>query len=257
LANRLDDRVAVVTGAARGFGLETAALFAQEGAAVALWDVNGDGAKEAAANLEKEGLKAIGVEVDVGDSASVEAAVAETNKQLGPVTVLVNNAGVVHIAQPWEVTDEDWAWHMQINATGVFYCIRACLPGMKEQKYGKIVNIGSIAAIQGRATTNPAYAASKGAVLALTATLSRSLGGFGISINAINPGMIQTEIHESFTEEQLDILAADVPLKNARRNYERGGRPSDIANAALFFSSAESDFVNGDYMNVNGGARVG
>jgi NAD(P)-dependent dehydrogenase (short-subunit alcohol dehydrogenase family) len=257
LAKRLDDRVAVVTGAARGFGLETARLFAREGASVALWDVNGDGVAEAASALEGDGLKAIGVQVDVGDSASVDAAAAATRERLGPVTVLVNNAGVVHIAQPWEVTDEDWEWHMRINAAGPFYCIRACLPDMKEQQYGKIINIGSIAAIQGRATTNPAYAASKGAVLALTATLSRSLGGFGVSVNAINPGLIKTEIHDTFTDEQLEVLTADIPLRSARRDNERGGRPSDIANAALFFASSDSDYVNGDYMNVNGGARVG
>jgi len=246
----------VITGAARGFGLETARLFAAEGAAVALWDVNSDDAEREAAAIREQGMNAAAFAVDVGDSSSVDAAAAATRDALGAITVLVNNAGVVHIAEPWDVTDEDWEWHMRINAAGPFYCIRACLPDMREEGYGKIVNIGSIAAMQGRATTNPAYAASKGAVLGLTATLSRSIGKLGISVNAINPGLIRTEIHEQFSEEQMEALTADIPLQSSHRSNERGGRPSDIANAALFLASAESDYINGDYLNVNGGARV-
>ena len=252
---RLSGLVAVVTGAAGGFGRATALRLLREGARVALWDI--DVRVEAVAlELEPGGEAAIAIAVDVGDSAAVDRAAAQTRATLGPIGALVNNAGVVDAARPWDVTDESWERHFRVNANGAFYCVRACLSDMREARYGKIVNIGSLAAQQGRPTTNPAYPASKGAVLGLTVSLARHLGEFGICVNAINPGFIRTEIHDQFTDAELAPLTADIPL---HRRGERGahGRPEDIAAAVFFLVSPDSDFVTGEYLSVNGGTRTG
>lgn len=148
-AGRLDGRVAVVTGGARGLGRAIAARFAADGAAVALWDADGPRAARTAAELDGP-ARVVGLAVDVADSAAVERAAAATREALGPIDTLVNNAGVAEAAAPWEVTDERWNRIMRINADGAFWCVRACLPDMRAARYGKIINLGSIAAEQGR-----------------------------------------------------------------------------------------------------------
>lgn len=255
-SSRLDGAVAVVTGAAGGFGRATARRLHEEGARVALWDIDAEGLRAAGALLEADGGSVLPLPVDVGDSAAVDDAAARTRAELGPIEILVNNAGVVDAARPWEVSDESWERHFRVNATGTFYCVRACLPDMRERRRGKIVNIGSLAAQQGRPTTNPSYAASKGAVLGLTVSLARHLGEYGICVNAINPGFIRTEIHDQFSDEQIAPLTADIPL---HRGGERGehGRPEDIAAAVAFLASPDSDFISGEYMSVNGATRTG
>jgi 2-hydroxycyclohexanecarboxyl-CoA dehydrogenase len=254
--DRLKDSVAVVTGAAGGFGRATARRLHAEGARVALWDIDAERVQAAAAEYEGEGALVLALAVDVGDSAAVDEAAERTRAELGPINVLVNNAGVVDAASPWEVSDASWDRHFRVNASGAFYCVRACLPDMRERRYGKIVNMGSLAAQQGRPTTNPSYAASKGAILGLTVSLARHLAEYGICVNAINPGFIRTEIHDQFSDEQLAPLTADIPL---RRRGERGvhGRPEDIAAAVAFLASPDSDFISGEYLSVNGATRTG
>jgi NAD(P)-dependent dehydrogenase (short-subunit alcohol dehydrogenase family) len=253
---RLEGRVAVVTGAAGGFGAATARRLHAEGARVALWDVDVDRAQAVSDELDPSGTTARAMHVDVGDSQAVDGAAARTRDALGPIDVLVNNAGVVDAARPWEVTDESWERHLRVNASGTFYCVRAVLPDMREQRYGKIVNIGSLAAQQGRPTTNPSYAASKGAVLGLTVSLARHLGEYGICVNAINPGFIRTEIHDQFDDEQLAPLTADIPLHRHGRHGEHG-TPDDIAAAVAYLAAPDSDFVSGEYLSVNGATRTG
>ena len=247
-------RVAVVTGAGRGFGRATAQRLLEEGAAVALWDREADAVEAAAAELAGLGPTEA-VAVDVGDRAAVVAAAARSRAALGPIDGLVNNAGIAASALPWEAEEESWRRHFRVNADGTWWCIRAVLPGMRERGYGKIVNIGSLSAQQGRPATDPAYPASKGAVLGLTVSLAHNLGADGICVNAINPGFIRTEIHDAFSAEQLRTLAADVPLHRA--GVKGNGLPIDIANAALFLLSAESDYITGEFLSVNGGSRTG
>jgi NAD(P)-dependent dehydrogenase (short-subunit alcohol dehydrogenase family) len=247
-------RVAIVTGAAGGFGRATAERLLEEGAAVALWDREAEAVEAVAQRLAEVG-STLGLGVDVGDREAVEAAAARTREELGPVDALVNNAGIAESATPWEADVESWERHFKVNADGTWWCIRAVLPEMRARGYGKIVNIGSLAAQQGRPATNPAYPASKGAVLGLTVSLARNLGADGICVNAINPGFIRTEIHDKFSDEQLAALAADVPLH--RDGIQGNGLPRDIANAALFLLSAESDYVSGEFLSVNGGSRTG
>jgi NAD(P)-dependent dehydrogenase (short-subunit alcohol dehydrogenase family) len=249
---RLEGAVAVVTGAASGFGRATARRLHAEGARVALWDRDGDGAAAVAATL---GDGALPVSVDVTDVAAVHEAAAHTRHQLGPVTIMVANAGISHASRPWETTDDDWHGHFDVNAHGVFWCVRAVLPDMRAARYGKIIMIGSLAAQQGRPTTSPGYAASKGAVLGLTVSLARNLGADGICVNAINPGFIRTEIHDKFSDEQLAPLTADIPL---RRRGEPGahGVPEDIAAAVAYLASPDGDFVSGAFLPVNGAVRT-
>ena len=255
-SGRLAGRVAVVTGAAGDFGRATSRRLAGEGAKVALWDLDEAGVTRLAGELEANGLPVVAIGVDIGDSAAVDRAAARTRDAFGFIDVLVNNAGVVDAAAPWEVTDESWERTLRVNVTGAFYCVRACLPDMRTRRYGKIINIGSLAAQQGRPATNPAYPASKGAILGLTVSLARHLGEYGICVNAINPGFIRTEIHDQFTPEQLAALMADIPL---HRHGERGahGVPDDIAGAVLYLASPDSDFVSGEFLSVNGATRTG
>jgi 2-hydroxycyclohexanecarboxyl-CoA dehydrogenase len=253
MAERMQGRVAIVTGAARGFGRATAQRLLEEGAAVALWDIEPT-VEAAAAELADLG-PTLALVVDVGDRAAVEAAVARVREELGPVDALVNYAGVASSALPWEAEEESWRRHFRVNTDGTWWPIKACLPDMRERGYGKIVNIGSLAAQQGRPATDPAYPASKGAVLGLTVSLAHNLGADGICVNAINPGFIRTEIHDAFSDEQVASLAADVPLH--REGVKGGGRPKDIANAALFLLSSESDYITGEFLSVNGGSRTG
>jgi NAD(P)-dependent dehydrogenase (short-subunit alcohol dehydrogenase family) len=253
---RLEGRVAIVTGAAGGFGRAIARRLHAEGSRVALWDVDGDRLGAAAEGLQARAGEVLMVTVDVGSSAAVDAAAATTREALGPIDILVNNAGVVDAAAPWEVTDERWERILAINASGTFWCVRAVLPDMRRRRYGKIINIGSLAAQQGRPTTNPAYAASKGAVLGLTVSLARHLGGLGICVNAINPGFIRTDIHDQFTDDAIAELAADIPLHRHGRHGEHG-TPDDIAGAVAYLASPDSDFVTGEYLSVNGGSRTG
>lgn len=252
----LAGRTAVVTGAVGGFGLASARRLLAEGARVALWDIHEDRLGAAAAELDPTGERTLAQVVDVGDRDAVRAAAAATLDELGVVELLLNNAGVVNAARPWEVTQEDWDHHHRVNAAGPFWCAQALLPGMREQGYGKIVNIASLAAQQGRPTTSPAYPSSKGAVLGLTVSLARHLAEFGICVNAINPGFIRTAIHDQFTPEELAPLTADIPL-NRRGVAGAKGLPEDIAGAALFLLGPDSDFVTGQFLGVNGGVRTG
>lgn len=242
-----------MTGAAGAFGRAITRRLHGEGARVAAWDLLGDDVRRLAAEV---GDGVLAVEVDITDSAAVEAAAATTRDALGPVSVLVNNAGVAWAAAPWEETDAGWDRMLAVNATGSFYCVRAVLGDMREQRYGKIVNIASFAAQQGRPTTSPSYAASKGAVLGMTVSLARNLGEFGICVNAINPGFIRTEIHDQFTDEEVARLAADIPLHRHGRRGEHGV-PDDIAAAVAFLASPDSDYVTGEFLSVNGGSRTG
>jgi 2-hydroxycyclohexanecarboxyl-CoA dehydrogenase len=253
---RLDGRVAVVTGAAGAFGRAISRKLLAEGASVALWDLPQSGLPAFVDELAQLPGETVSVEVDVGDSAAVDAAAQRTRQALGSVQLLVNNAGISSAARPWEVSDEEYERYMRINASGPFYCVRALLDDMRERRYGKIVNIGSLAAQQGRPSTTPAYPASKGAVLGLTVSLARHLGEFGICVNAINPGFIRTVIHDQFTPEELEPLTRDIPLD---RRGEPGakGVPDDIAGAVAFLLSPDSDFVTGQFLGVNGGSRTG
>lgn len=244
-------RVCVVTGAARGLGLAMAERLRAEGGIVAHWDLDG-GQLDTVAGAP--GFTGLIDTVDVSDSAQVDAAMARVRRELGPVHVLINNAGIAEPCDPWDVTDESWHRMMSINSDGAFWCIRAALPDMRAARSGKIISISSIAALHGRPTTHPAYATSKASLIGMTVSLAHNLAPFGICVNAICPSFIASEIHRSYPPDQLAQFSADIRLRPPGRGDERG-RPADIAATAAFLASPDADFITGQYIEVNGGAR--
>jgi 3-oxoacyl-[acyl-carrier protein] reductase len=254
---RVKDKVAVITGAARGFGRLDALTLAREGADIAIWEMNMEGAEQTAREVRESGRKALALKVDVTDSAQVNEAARKVLEEFGRIDILVNNAGIAGVAPTLlDLTDEQWDREMGVLLTGVFYCTRAVLKHMIERRSGKIINIASLAGELGRPITSAGYSAGKAGVLGLTMSVARSVAEYGINVNAICPGIILTEIHKAYTAEALETLQADIPFRRGGVKGERG-RPQDIADAVLFLASSESDYITGERIRVNGGSLMG
>ena len=254
---RVKDKVAVITGAARGFGRLDALTLAGEGADIAIWEMNMEGAEQTAREVRESGRKALALKVDVTDSTQVNEAARKVLEEFGKIDILVNNAGVAGVAPTLlDLTDEQWDREMGVLLTGVFYCTRAVLKHMIERRSGKIINIASIAGELGRPITSAGYSASKAGVLGLTMSVARSVAEYGINVNAICPGIIITEIHKAYTAEALEALQTEIPFRRGGVKGERG-RPQDIADAVLFLASSESDYITGERLRVNGGSLMG
>ena len=239
----LEGQTAIVTGAAEGIGHAVAQRLARAGATVALADRNGEGASAAAAGL---GGKAFGVATDVTDRASVERMVAAALERTGRIDVLVNNAGIGGRAAPvWEQTDEDWDAALRINLTGVFYCCRAVIPHMRERRYGRIVNVASIAGKEGNPNMS-AYSASKAGVIAFTKSLAKEVATEGICVNAITPAVIRTRILEQLTQAQIDYMTEKIPMR-------RTGTTEEVAAVIHFLASPDASFVTAQCYDVSGG----
>ena len=249
---RFDGRVAIVTGAARGIGFATAQRFAEEGAKVAILDLDEGQAAEAATKL---GNGHLGVGCNVGDSASVEAAVTRVVEELGGLHILVNNAGVTRDNLLFKMSDDDWDTVMNVHLRGAFLMSRAAQKVFVAQKYGKIVNLSSVSALGNRGQAN--YAAAKMGIQGFTRTLGIELGPFGINANAIAPGFIATEMTDA-TAARLKIDVDDFRKMNAEANpVRRVGYPEDIAAAAAFLCSDEASYITGQTLYVDGGAKLG
>ena len=241
----LEGLVAVVTGAGRGIGRAIAERFFAEGAAVVLWDVDGESADAGARRLDPALARAAGAHVDVTDEPAVTRAMADAVTRFGRLDVLVNNAGILGLGGTAEMTVEAFERVLRVNVTGMFICCKAAIPVMTRQGRGKIVNISSLSARTGRPVPIN-YAASKGAVVSLTQTLAREVGPAGIYVNAIAPGPIATDMTDQFTPELFAKLTAG-------RAARRDGTPADVADAAVYLASTRSDWVTGVVLDVNGG----
>ena len=221
----LAGRTAIVTGAATGIGQAIAIRLADAGATVAVVDVNLPGAQRAAAALPNG---AFAVEADVADAASVGRAVDQVLQQTGQIDILVNNAGIAGpAAYIWEQTDENWQRNIAINLTGVFNFCRAVVPHMRSRSYGRIVNVASIAGKEGNPRMTP-YSATKAGVIGLTKSLGKELATEGICVNAVSPAVIQTQILDQLTPEQVDLhdgQNSDAAHGQARGNSLRGSFP--------------------------------
>jgi 3-oxoacyl-[acyl-carrier protein] reductase len=249
---RLNDRVAFVTGAAGAIGSSIARVFAREGCDLALSDASDTGAEALVAELVELGRNVIFSKVDVTSRAQVTAAVRAAEVHFGRIDILVNNAGISIYGPIETITDEAWHKVIDTNLTGSFLCTQIVVEGMKARGYGRIVNIGSLAGKVGGALTpfgqmgSPSYAASKGGMMAMTKNLSKGLGKFGITINALAPGPIETPMIESVNPDLLAFLTGLVPLG-------RLGRPEDVAYAAAFLASDEASWITGHWLDVDGG----
>ena len=250
MAGRLAGRNAVITGAAAGIGLATARRFGQEGARLALLDCDGEGAEHAATELRSTGSEAFALAVDVADAAGVEAAFrAIEDRFAGELHVLVNNAGIAEFADVETSTPEDFDRILAVNVTGTFLCAKAALPALKRSG-GAIVNLASIAGLIG-IPRMPAYCASKAAVIGLTRQMAVDYAAHGVRVNCVCPGRI------AGTELDRWIVAQDSPeahqAKLAKYPLGRFGRPEEVAEAVLFLAMAESAFITGTAVTVDGG----
>jgi NAD(P)-dependent dehydrogenase (short-subunit alcohol dehydrogenase family) len=251
---KLEDKVAIVTGAGRGMGGAIARRFAREGAHVAVAEIDEVSAHE---TFEAINRRSILVMTDMSSVAEIKALVDKTVAQFGRVDILVNNAGVTKSLGFFDVTEADWDWMHSINARGVFFCMQRVAREMVKQRSGKIVNIASIAGKGFRGTSNIAYAGTKGAVIAMTRIGASQLARDNINVNAICPGATRTHLYETIQNEI--ILKRGITADEAQRRMDeqiplgRSNSPDDIANMACFLASAEADNITGQSFNVDGG----
>ena len=243
------DPVAVVTGAASGIGLAVAQRLATVGHQVAILDLDGERAAQAADDLRGSGASALGTAVDVADRAAVEDALARVRRELGPVGILVTSAGLDEFQPFTDITPAQWDRMLAVNLTGTFHCIQAAVRDMLTAGWGRIVTISSSSAQSG-ARRMAHYVASKGGVIGLTKALAAELGPAGITVNTIPPGSVETPMtHRAQATGGLpgtEVLERMIPVR-------RVGRPEDIAAACAFLCSEEAGYVTGQTINVNGG----
>ncbi|MEC9051131.1 MAG: 3-oxoacyl-ACP reductase FabG [Actinomycetota bacterium] len=253
---RFDGRVVIVTGAARGIGFGTANRFAEEGASVAIIDLDEAAAAEAAGKLSLvDGAKSVGVGCDVSNPESVDAAVERVVGELGGLHVLVNNAGITRDNLLFKMTEQDWDMVMGVHLKGAFLMTKAAQKHFVEQRYGKVVNISSTSALGNRGQAN--YSAAKMGVQGFTRTLGIELGPFGINANAVAPGFIATEMTDA-TAARLKLDVEEFRKMNADANpVKRVGYPEDIAAAVTFLASDESSYITGQTLYVDGGISLG
>ncbi len=243
MAFELTGQTAIVTGAATGIGEAIARRLAKAGAAVAVADLNLDGATQVARSI---GGEAFPLQIDIARSAAVNAAIAQVIERRGQIDVLVNNAGIAGKAAPlWEQSDEDWTSVIAVNLLGVVYCTRAVLPHMRKRKYGRVVNIASIAGKEGNPNMSP-YSATKGAVIAFTKSIGKEVATDGICVNAVSPAVIRTHILDQLTPEQVDYMTQRIPMR-------RTGTTDEIAAVVHFLSSPDCSFVTAQCYDASGG----
>jgi len=243
----LKNKVAAISGAAglRGIGFATAKLFAEQGARVAILDIDAAAAETAASSL---GGGHLGLRCDVSKKAECESAIKEVIAKTGQLDILINNAGITQALNVWDIDDDSWNRMLDVNLRGVLYLSQAAIPHMREKKAGSIVCTASGAVHSGGGFVGTAhYCASKGGVIALGRAMARELGPFGIRVNCIAPGLIQTDINAGkISDDKIEDFKRRTPLR-------RLGKPQDIANAFLYLASDMSDYVTEQVVDVNGG----
>ena len=242
----LNGKIALVTGGTRGIGLAIARTLAKEGAHVALlFSGNDQAAKDAVSELTALGVRAVAEKCDISNSAQVNEAVKSIRETLGSIDILVNNAGITRDKLSMRMSDEDFSRVIGVNLNGAFYAIRAVMPDFVRRRSGRIVNITSVAGLMG----NPGqanYAAAKAGLVGLTKTIARELAPRGITVNAVAPGFIETDMTRAMDETLLQNAVKTVPLK-------RMGQAQEIADAVCFLASDKASYITGAVLQVDGG----
>jgi NAD(P)-dependent dehydrogenase (short-subunit alcohol dehydrogenase family) len=248
---RLKDRVAIITGGARGIGRAIAFKMVKEGASVMLLDLLADELAQVIDELKALGGNAYSIPSDVSDRSAVDDVVSRTLKKLGTVDILVNNAGISLADSLEEIKEEDWDTLVKINLKGSFFCVQSVTPIMKDNGYGKIVNISSRASLGKLGRT--VYGATKAGLIGMTRSMALELAKYGVNVNCVAPGPIATELFNSVNpegSEKTKAIIDAIPLK-------RIGRPEDVANLVAFLASDEASFITGQTLFICGGLTVG
>ncbi|MGO4285766.1 SDR family NAD(P)-dependent oxidoreductase [Bosea sp. TAB14] len=245
----LSGKIAVITGAGRGLGKAIADVLAGRGAHVVVNDLTLELAEEAAASARARGESASAIAFDVADPNQVEIAFRRIRGDHGRVDILINNAGIGDFVSFPEITPEKWDRMLNIHLKGSFNCCQAVLAGMKEQTYGKIVNISSVAGKRGDFIGNAHYTAAKAGIIGLTKSLALYAAPFGINVNAIAPGLVATELSDEMSSEMKATTISRIPAG-------RLGRPEEIARATAFLVSDDASYVFGETLSVNGGSYM-
>jgi len=248
---RLKGKHAIVTGAGRGIGSAIATTFASEGACVIVADLDGPSAQDVENTINAQGGHARAVEVDVSVRSNIRRMVEVAIDEFGTIDILVNNAGVLFLGRTkldaiLGLREDEWDLMMNVNLKGAFLCCQAVLPYMLERGEGTILNLASSAARVGGTKGWVSYPASKGGVISLTIDLAKKLASCGIRVNAVAPGYIETDLTKDYTAQEQLLFAQHSPMG-------RGGRPEEVAKAALFLCSDESSYITGQVLNVDGG----
>jgi 3-oxoacyl-[acyl-carrier protein] reductase len=243
---RIEGRIAVITGAGSGIGKATALTLAREGAAVVAGDINLHPAETVANEINAEGGNGLALRTDVTSKGDMTRLIETALEKFGRVDIMVNNAGIIATTPIVEMTKEEWDRVMDINLWGVFLGCQAVFKPMKEQRYGKIVNISSLAAKVGGVFTGVHYSCSKAGVICLTKSFAKALAPYCVNVNAICPGPIETPMLSAATKEQREGLIKSTPLG-------KFGEPEDIAETILFLVSDSARHITGEIVDVNGG----
>jgi 3-oxoacyl-[acyl-carrier protein] reductase/2-hydroxycyclohexanecarboxyl-CoA dehydrogenase len=241
---RLKDKKAIVTGAARGIGKAIALKLAWEGADLVVVDINLEDAREVTDEIEKMGRKGIALKIDVSRREEAEKMVDVTREELGRVDILVNNAGINRDAMLHKMSDEKWNQVLAVDLTGVFFCLRAAAKIMREQGYGRVINISSASWMGNIGQAN--YSAAKAGVVGLSKTAARELARKGITVNVICPGFIDTEMTRAIPEKIRAKIIEKIPMGEV-------GKPEDVANIVAFLASDEARYITGAIIDVGGG----
>lgn len=248
MKQRLDSKVAIITGSGRGLGAASALRLARDGADIVINDINEESAKNIADEVEKLGRKAMVSTHDVSDHAMANALVEEAKAKFGRIDILMNNAGITRDAMLHKLTEDKWDEVIRINLKGPFLMGQACAKAMMEQKSGRIINVASVAWHGNIGQTN--YSASKAGVVGMTRTWALELARHGITVNAIAPGFIDSVLTRQVPKDVMEKFVEKIPLR-------RIGQPEDIANLVSFLASDESSYLTGQTIDIDGGLAVG
>ena len=246
------EQVIIVTGSGspKGIGKTIAKTFAKQGGTVVIADMNTEGIANTVKEIEQEGGKAFGIELNVTDKASVDNMVKTIMDKFGRIDVLVNNAGISQKVTVEDMTLEDIKRIFNVNMFGLFLCTQACMKPMRQAKYGRIVNLSSVSGKRGGGVFGGAhYSASKAAVLAFSKNLSREISADGVTINSVCPGLINTEIWKSLPKEDAQKVIDGIPMG-------RPGETQEVANAIVFLASKEESYITGEEIDINGGSHM-